>query len=111
MKHSDGMCASCGGVVDEHGLAPLGEAEEFEPIEGVDTDQHEAVERMRGRGYADAVRRYAEGGMVEKEPLDAMAKSSDKMLDDSIGPADAMKAAAAEMKRRKAERYGFGRGR
>lgn len=51
-------CKSCGGIVGEDGLAEtMGEAEEFEPVEGADTDQHEAGERMRDSAFADALRR------------------------------------------------------
>ena len=139
--YEDGHCRHCMGPVGEDGYAPLGEAEEFEPFEHAETDQHEAGEKMHDNaGFKDAVKRMAHGGytdppMVEAESFeDEMARKShesDDMLDSMSGPGE-MKSKALEtgdeldsmtmspeemkqktmieMRRRKAEHYGFGRG-
>ncbi len=116
------MCRHCGGMVGEDGFAPLGEAEEFEPVEGADTDQHEATERMRdASGFADAVHRmprkgYADGGEVWRQPQDVPTEEESKeMRARTMALKDAQEGRLPaevsdeeiEMKRRKMERYGF----
>lgn len=58
---SDGgiACKHCGGMVEEDGFAirGLAEAEEHEPIENNETDQHAAQTRMHEDGFANALRR------------------------------------------------------
>ena len=102
------QCMSCGGMVDAEGLAPLGEAEQFEGQEPAATDQHTAAVRMRdASGFADAVK-MAQGGMVKEDLTDeekAAMKRPD-FNDETMKTRDAKSEEYyAEMKRKKAARY------
>jgi hypothetical protein len=52
------VCEHCGSPLDENGLSMmLAEAEEKEPVEGAETDQHAAAEDMHASAFADAIKR------------------------------------------------------
>lgn len=92
-----GRCLHCGGEVGEDGQSSvLGEAEEFEPFEGKETDQHEGAERLAS-GFAEAVGRrgprgYAEGGEVQNDEWIDMGTHQIKRED--MAPEDWEKAQA-----------------
>jgi hypothetical protein len=99
----DGICAHCGGMIDEKGYAMGGEidsgefemapeydrveAEEREPTEDAATDQRSRTEWMRQGAFADAISRRGPVAHVEE-----MQKEPPPMRDE-----------VAEMKRK---RYG-----
>ncbi len=107
-------CRHCLGEVDEDGFRPLGEREEFSPVEHSDTDQQHATIKMReeaGGDFASAVK-MARGGRVGNDRLiqrdDSYAEGGtvEEAADAVESPAEAAKKALEEMRKRKQERYG-----
>lgn len=56
-KDDKGICESCGGMVDEHGLAMGADVDEVPSEENETAPDNESNERMRASSFADAVRR------------------------------------------------------
>jgi hypothetical protein len=112
-EHVDeaGFCKHCLSTVDGDGYA-IAEQENLTPLEGEQTEQQASTEAMRdnsGASFADAARNYAEGGEV-KRPLSEEEKSAmarpgfnDESMKERDRESDAY---YAEMKKKKAARYG-----
>src|SRR5690349_3992689 len=89
------MCRHCLATVDDDGYA-LGEAEEFAPFEGDETEQQASTIAMRnnsGADYAKAVRGYADGGVVEDVDQDEWINMGDHQIKrEDMAPEDWEKA-------------------
>lgn len=64
--HSDGVCLSCGGFVDESGLAMGGEVEPMKEV-GQDSEQMESAHDMHRSALADALAKRRPPKMRDEE--------------------------------------------
>lgn len=90
------VCMHCGGEVGGDGYSMgLGEAEEFEPMESAETDQHASTVEMREESFVNALGRRSHSA-PRQQP-----KGDPKSVETVSGKSD-----DDEIKRMKAARYG-----